>query len=195
MDFVHLHVHTHYSMQSSPIFPDQLFSAASSLGMKSIAVTDYCAMFNMPELFNEARTSGVKLIIGSELLLLESDAHQQSKTPASPSVVLLVMNETGYRNLSILLSRAAKDGFVSGMPHIESGMLERYHDGLLCLSAYNSGRIGRELLAGSKKDAERFTAYYQEIFGDNFYLELQRHNTPFDEKLNRETLELADRFG
>jgi DNA polymerase III subunit alpha len=194
MDFVHLHVHTHYSMQSSPIFPDQLFHAAASLGMKSIAVTDYCAMFNMPELFNEAKNAGVKLIIGSELLLLESDVHLATKIPASPSVVLLVRNEAGYRNLSILLSRAAKEGFVNGMPHIESRLLEMYHDGLVCLSAYNSGRIGRELLAGSTKDAERFAVYYREIFGDNFYLELQRHNTPFDEKLNREIIVLANKF-
>jgi DNA polymerase III subunit alpha len=194
MDFVHLHVHTHYSMQSSPIFPDQLFQAAASLGMKSIAVTDYCAMFNMPELFNEAKNAGVKLIIGSELLLLESDVHQAAKVPVSPSVVLLVRNDAGYRNLSILLSRAAKDGFVNGMPHIESRLLEMHHDGLVCLSAYNSGRIGRELLAGATKEAERFAVYYREIFGDNFYLELQRHNTPFDEKLNREIIALAETF-
>ncbi len=195
MDFVHLHVHTHYSMQSSPIFAGQLFAAAASLGMKSIAVTDYCAMFNMPELFNEAKNAGVKLIIGSELLLLESDMHQLSRPGASPSLVLLVRNDAGYRNLSILLSRAAKDGFVHGMPHIESRMLELHNDGLVCLSAYSSGRIGRELLAGSPKEAERFAAYYREIFGDNFYLELQRHNMPFDEKLNRDTVALAESFG
>ena len=69
MDFIHLHAHTHYSMQSSPIFPDEIFSAAVKFGMKSIAVTDYCAMFNMPELFSEAKNAGIKLIIGSELLL------------------------------------------------------------------------------------------------------------------------------
>jgi DNA polymerase-3 subunit alpha len=182
-------------MQSSPIFPDQLFRAAASLGMKSIAVTDYCAMFNMPELFNEAKRAGVKLIIGSELLLLESDVHQASKTAFSPSLVLLVKDEKGYRNLSILLSRAAKDGFLNGMPHIESRMLELYNEGLICLSAYSSGRIGRELLAGASGEAERFAAYYREIFGENFYLELQRHNTPFDEKLNSDTVALAERFG
>ena len=194
MDFIHLHTHTHYSMQSSPIFPHELFSAAVRFGMKSIAVTDYCAMFNMPELFSEAKHAGIKLVIGSELLLLETDTHQHSRVPVSPSLVVLVQNEAGYRNLCILLSRAAKEGFVNGMPHIESRLLETCHDGLVCLSAYSSGRIGRALLAGSIDEAETFTAYYQEIFGDNFYLELQRHSTPFDDKLNEQIIALAEKF-
>ena len=194
MDFIHLHAHTHYSMQSSPIFPHELFAAALKFRMESIAVTDYCAMFNMPELFSEAKNAGVRLIIGSELLLLEADAHQGRRVPVSPSLVVLVQNETGYKNLCILLSRAAKDGFVNGMPHIESRLLETCHDGLVCLSGYSSGRIGRALLAGAIEEAETFTAYYQELFGDNFYLELQRHNTPFDEKLNQQTIALAEKF-
>ncbi|MEI8033120.1 MAG: DNA polymerase III subunit alpha [Chlorobiaceae bacterium] len=195
MDFVHLHVHTHYSMQSSPIFPGELFAAAARFGMKSVAVTDYCAIFNMPELFSEASDAGIKLIIGSELLLLESDAHQSGRSPVSPSLILLVKNEAGYRNLCILLSRAAKEGFVNGMPHVESRLLEQCHDGLVCMSAYSSGRIGRALLAGAVDEAETFSRYYQEIFGADFYLELQRHNTPFDDHLNKETIALADRCG
>ena len=194
MDFVHLHAHTHYSMQNSPVFPGEMFSAAVKFGMKSIAVTDYCAIFNMPELFNEAKKVGIKLIIGSELLLLETDAHQNNRIPISPSLILLVQNDTGYRNLCILLSRAAKDGFVNGMPHIESRLLENYHDGLVCISGYSSGRIGRALLAGAIDEAETFAAYYREIFGENFYLELQRHNTPFDENLNQQTIILAEKF-
>ena len=194
MDFIHLHAHTHYSMQSSPIFPNEIFAAAVKFGMKSIAVTDYCAMFNMPELFSEAKNAGIKLIIGSELLLLEADAHQHSRIPVSPSLVLLVQNDAGYRNLCILLSRAAREGFVYGMPHIESRLLESCHEGLVCLSAYSSGRIGRALLAGAIDEAETFTAYYQEIFGENFYLELQRHGTHFDEKLNQEIIALAQKF-
>ncbi len=181
-------------MQSSPIFPGEMFSAAVKFGMKSIAVTDYCAIFNMPELFNEAKNAGIKLIIGSELLLLETDAHQSSRVPVSPSLILLVQNDIGYKNLCILLSRAAKDGFVNGMPHIESRLLETFHDGLVCLSGYTSGRIGRALLAGAIEEAESFATYYREIFGENFYLELQNHNTPFDADLNQQTISLAEKF-
>ena len=181
-------------MQSSPIFPHELFPRAVKFGMSTIAVTDYCAMFNMPELFSEAKSAGIKLIIGSELLLLEADAHHNRRAPISPSLIVLVRNEVGYKNLCILLSRAAKEGFINGMPHVESRLLETHHDGLICLSAYSSGRIGRALLAGALDEAENFAAYYQEIFGDNFYLELQRHNTPFDEKLNEQTIALAEKF-
>ena len=146
MEFVHLHVHTHYSMQSSPVFPGELFSACRRLGMESVAVTDYCSIFNMPELFSDARKAGVKLIIGSEVYLLESGAHSHAKNSVSPSLLLLVESEIGYRNLCILLSRASRDGFINGMPHLESRLLEEYSGGLICLSAYSSGRIGRGCL-------------------------------------------------
>ena len=181
-------------MQSSPVFPGELFAACQKLGMQSIAVTDYCSMFNMPEMFGEAKKAGVQLIIGTELYLLESGGHLQGKQHASPSVILLVRNETGYRNLCILLSRAAKEGFQNGMPHLESRILEGYSEGLVCLSAYSSGRIGRALHAGALHEAEALTAQYKEIFGDDFYLELQRHATPFDDRLNAATIDLARKF-
>ncbi|NTV07762.1 MAG: DNA polymerase III subunit alpha, partial [Chlorobium limicola] len=194
MEFVHLHVHTHYSMQSSPVFPGELFSACRQLGMKSVAVTDYCSIFNMPELFSDARKADVKLIIGTELFLLESATHSQAKNTFSPSIILLVQSEAGYRNLCVLLSRASREGFINGTPHLESRLLEDHHDGLICLSAYSSGRIGRALLAGSLHEAETVTGYYKDIFGDNFYLELQRHATSFDDKLNAATIALAEKF-
>ncbi|TCD48453.1 DNA polymerase III subunit alpha [Chlorobium sp. N1] len=190
MDFVHLHAHTHYSMQSSPIFPGELFRAAASRGMKRIAVTDYCAIFNMPELFSEASRAEVELIIGSELFLLEGAEHQQ-KGGQAPSLILLAQNETGYRNLCILLSRASRDGFQNGMPHADPKLLEEFHDGLVCLSAYSAGRIGRALLAGATAEAETLAAYYRELFGNRFYLELQRHNTHYDDELNEATVALG----
>lgn len=191
MEFVHLHVHTHYSMQSSPIFPGQLFAACRRLGMKSVAVTDYCSMFNMPELFSEAEKNDVQLIVGTELYLLESGTHTRGKQLVAPSLVLLVQNAAGYRNLCILLSRAAKEGFVEGMPHLESRLLEEYNEGLICLSGYSSGRIGRALHAGAVDEAESLATYYRDVFGENFYLELQRHATPFDTALNEATVTLG----
>ena len=94
MDFVHLHAHTHYSMQSSPVFPGEMFSTALKYGMNTFAVTDYCAIFNMPELFNEARNAGIKLIIGSELLLLETDAHQHGPALVITKVVAAIAAST-----------------------------------------------------------------------------------------------------
>ncbi|MEC9486277.1 MAG: DNA polymerase III subunit alpha [Prosthecochloris sp.] len=190
-DFVHLHTHTHYSMQSSPIFPGELFAACRKKGMDTVAVTDYSAMFNMPELFSQAADTGVKLIIGSEVFLLEQDCSSNLRQAVSPSLILLVKNEEGYRNLCILLSRAAREGFVNGLPHVDSNLLKDHHEGLCCLSAAYAGRIGRALLAGRHEAAASFCSFYHEIFGEDFFLELQRHHTPFDEQLIGETVQLA----
>jgi len=195
MDFVHLHTHTHYSMQSSPVFPQELFAACARQGMDAVAVTDYAAMFNMPELFSLAREAGVRLIIGSEIYLLEQDAWHDSRTSVSPSLILLVKDDAGYRNLCILLSRAAREGFVNGMPHVDSSWLAEYSEGLVCLSGYYAGRIGRALLAGNRDEASSFASFYRTIYGDDFYLELQRHSTPFDDRLNEETIALAGELG
>ena len=195
MDFVHLHTHTHYSMQSSPIFPQELFSACKKNGMDTIAVTDYSATFNMPELFSFAREAGVRLIIGSEIYLLEQDAYHDSKSSSSPTLVLLVKNEAGYRNLCVLLSRAAKEGFVNGVPHVDSSWLADASEGLICLSAYYAGRVGRALLAENYDEASSFVSMYRGIYGEDFFLELQRHHASFDEKLNAETIRLAEENG
>ena len=195
MDFVHLHTHTHFSMQSSPIFPHELFAVCRKHGMHTVAVTDYAATFNMPELFSLADEAGVRLIIGSEIYLLEQDAYHNSKSSSSPSLLLLVKNEEGYRNLCILLSKAAREGFFNGMPHVDSSWLAETREGLICLSAYYAGRIGRALLAGNHSEAASFAAFYSDIYGGDFFLELQRHRTPFDESLNTETIKLAEEHG
>lgn len=195
MDFVHLHTHTHFSMQSSPIFAQELFAACRKHAMHTVAVTDYAAIFNMPELFSMAEKSEVRLIIGSEIYLLEQDAYHNSKTSSSPSLLLLVKNEEGYRNLCILLSRAARKGFFNGMPHVDSNWLADAREGLVCLSASYAGRIGRALLAGNESEASSFAAFYSDIYGEDFFLELQRHHTPFDDALNAETVRLAEKHG
>ncbi|UZJ38563.1 DNA polymerase III subunit alpha [Prosthecochloris sp. SCSIO W1103] len=195
MDFVHLHTHTHFSMQSSPIFPHELFAACQKSAMHTVAVTDYAATFNMPELFSLADEAGVRLIIGSEIYLLERDAYHNGKSFSSPSLILLVKNEEGYRNLCVLLSKAAREGFINGMPHVDSNWLADACDGLICLSAYYAGRIGRALLAGNFEEATSFTTFYKDIYGEDFFLELQRHHTSFDEKLNADTIRLAEENG
>lgn len=188
MEFVHLHTHTHFSMQSSPIFAGELFAACRKHGMATVAITDYAAMFNMPELFRGADKAGVKLIIGSEIFLHESDTHQNGR---APTLVLLVQNETGYRNLCVMLSRASREGFLHGLPHVGKAMLEECHEGLFCLSAAHAGRIGRSLLAGAEEDGRNWALYYRSLFGGRFFLELQRHYAPYDDELNAATIRLA----
>ncbi|NTU52808.1 MAG: DNA polymerase III subunit alpha [Chlorobiaceae bacterium] len=189
MEFVHLHTHTHYSMQSSPIFPGELFAACRKQGMKSVAVTDYGAMFNMPELFGHARKAEVKLIMGAEIFLAGTDARDGGR-PAT--LVLLIQNEAGYRNMCILLSRAAREGFQNAIPHVERAVLEECREGLTCLSAAHAGLIGRAILCGDEREAARLADYYRSLYGEHFYLEVQKHGMPYDEQLVPATIRLAE---
>ena len=192
LEFVHLHTHTHYSMQSSPIFPGELFKACNKHAMSSVAVTDYGAMFNMPELFSHARKAEVKLIMGAEIYLAGTDARDSGK-PAT--LILLIRDEIGYRNMCVILSRAARDGFSNGLPHVERSALEECCERLVCLSAAHSGLIGRALLSGDTKEASRLASYYRELFGKHFYLELQKHGAPWEEQLVTGTIRLAEELG
>ncbi len=192
MEFVHLHTHTHFSMQSSPIFAGELFAACRKKGMDTVAITDYAAMFNMPELFGLAKKAEVKLIIGSEIFLAGTEARENGR-PAT--LVLLVQNEVGYRNLCVLLSRAARDGFTNGMPQVDMKVLEACRDGLFCLSAAHAGLIGRALLAGDDGEARRFADLYRGVFKEHFYLELQRHGASYDDHLVEATVRLSRESG
>ncbi|HHE31717.1 MAG TPA: DNA polymerase III subunit alpha, partial [Chlorobaculum parvum] len=192
MEFVHLHTHTHYSMQSSPIFPGELFAACKKQGMTTVAVTDYGAMFNMPELFGQAAKAEVKLIMGSEIYLSGTDAHDTGR-PAT--LILLIRDDIGYRNMCVILSRAARDGFANGLPHVDRSVLEECSEGLVCLSAAHSGQIGRALLAGHEGEVAKLAEQCRQLFGEHFYLELQKHGAPYDDELVSGTIKLAEQLG
>lgn len=176
-------------MQSSPIFPGELFKACAKQGMKSVAVTDYGAMFNMPELFSQASKAEVKLIMGAEIYLAGTDARDGGR-PAT--LILLIRDGVGYRNMCVILSRAARDGFHNGLPHVDRSVLEECREGLVCLSAAHAGQVGRALLAGDEKEAARHASYYRDLYGEQFYLELQKHGAPYDELLVPATIRLAE---
>ncbi len=192
LEFVHLHTHTHYSMQSSPIFPGELFAACKKQGMTTVAVTDYGAMFNMPELFGQARKAEVKLIMGAEVYLAGTDSRDGGR-PAT--LILLIRDGVGYRNMCVILSRAARDGFSNGLPHVDRAVLEEYREGLVCLSAAHSGLVGRALLSGNEAEAASHASWYRDLFGEHFYLELQKHGAPYEEQLVPGTIHLAEKLG
>jgi DNA polymerase-3 subunit alpha len=179
-------------MQSSPIFPGELFAACKKQGMAAVAVTDYGAMFNMPELFGHAKKAEVKLIMGAEIYLAGTDSRDGGK-PAT--LVLLIRDGVGYRNMCVILSRAARDGFSSGLPHVDRAVLEEYRDGLVCLSAAHSGLVGRALLAGDEREASKHAKYYRDLFGEHFYLELQKHGAPYEEQLIPGTIRISEELG
>ena len=175
-------------MQSSPVFPGELFATCRKNGMTTVAVTDYAAMFNMPELFGLAKKAEVKLIMGSEIYLAGTDSRESGR-PAT--LVLLIRDEVGYRNMCILLSRGAREGFHNGLPQVDRKVLESCREGLVCLSAAHAGLIGRALLAGDNASASKCADYYRSLFGEHFYLELQHHGTPYDDQLVEATVRLS----
>jgi len=193
-EFVHLHTHTHYSMQASTIMPGELFAECQKLGMSAVGVTDYSNMFNMPELFSSAKKHEVKLIMGTELFLVPG-AMNEKKEQALYHLVLLVKNEQGYRNLCKILSAAARDGFYKQIPRADFNLIQKNAAGLICLTACRQGELSQYILDNAFDKAKAFIARYKKLFQDDFYIELHAHNAPGDADLNEVKVALAKEFG
>ena len=183
--FVHLHVHTEYSLLDGACRIKELLAQASRLGMKSIAITDHGAMYGAIDFYKEARKLGIKPVIGCEVYMAarshtDKSAGQDSR---SSHLVLLVKNETGYKNLIKLVSIGFVDGYYY-RPRIDFDLLETYSEGLIALSACLSGDIPQALSIGDEASAVRLALKYKGIFGDNFYLELQDSGFPDQKAVN-----------
>jgi len=175
--FTHLHVHSHYSLlDGMPKIPE-LIGAAKELGMDSLALTDHGTMYGAVEFYKEAKKNKIKPIIGVEvyMALERMDQKRPNVDNKRYHLVLLVKNETGYKNLVKLTTKAHLEGFYY-KPRIDDQLLEKYSEGLICLSSCVQGRIPRLIIAGKIDEAEQLALKYQSLFGQgNFYLEVQRH--------------------
>ncbi len=197
-DFIHLHTHTHYSMLTSPILPAELFNKCLDLGMSAVAVTDHAALFNMPELFSEAkkvsqqRDKPFKLIIGAELFIAPTSRQNKSTTEVH-HLNVLVKDAKGYRNLCKILSLAAREGFYY-RPRADKETLFKYADGLICTTSCSKGELAKLVLAHNEAGAEQFIKEHKDVFGDDLYIELERHNAPEDSVLNESLIRLARKF-
>ena len=172
--FTHLHVHTEYSLLDGLSRIGPLVQRTRELGMASLAITDHGALYGAIEFYTECQNAGIKPIIGCEVYVAQGSRH--SKTPADKSpyhLTLLATDNTGYRNLIQLVTRAHLEGFYY-KPRIDHELLEAHHKGLVALSGCPTGEIPRLLLEGREADAKRQALWYREVFGD-FYLEIQRH--------------------
>jgi DNA polymerase-3 subunit alpha len=180
--FVHLHNHTHYSILDGACTPRQLVQAAVEADQGAVALTDHGVMFGCLEFYKEAKAAGIKPIIGCEVYMAVGSRFDR---PAPKSrnyyhLVLLAKNEQGYRNLMKLTTLAHLEGYYY-RPRIDWELLERYHEGLIALSGCLVGVVNAHLLEGDYERAYRTAAQYRELFGEDFYLELQWHNLPADE--------------
>ena len=179
-EFVHLHNHSHYSLLDGAARIDQIIDKVSELGQKSFALTDHGNMFGAVEFYKSATKAGIKPIIGMEAYVAPR-AHTEKRTYTEGKrayhLVLLVKNETGYRNLLKLTSMAYLDGFYF-TPRVDKDLLRKYSEGLVATSACLSGQVTYHAARGDYDRAKEQALEYDEIFGrGNFFLELQRHFT------------------
>lgn len=185
--FVHLHLHTEYSLIDGIVRIKPMLNKARDLGMPAIAVTDQTNLFGMVKFFKSAMSSGVKPIIGTEITL------QNEADPAQPfSLVLLCQNDEGYHHLACLLSQAYVEGQHHDKVFVEKSWLEGNTGGLIALSGAARGDIGQALLSGKKDIAQKQLQYWQSLFPNRFYLELQRTGRPREEQYIQAALTLAE---
>jgi len=196
-DFVHLHNHSEYSLLDGLAKTSDLVKKAKALGMKAIALTDHGVMYGIHEFYVEAVKAGIKPILGCETYLARKSRFD--KDPEKDKVryhqVLLAKNNQGYKNLIKLVTLANLEGYYY-KPRIDWEILKQYHEGLIATSGCPQGEIPQALLNKDYEKAEQLTKRYLEIFGEDFYFEIQHHeNVPIFEETNKGVIELSRKFG
>ncbi|WP_420348322.1 DNA polymerase III subunit alpha [Pelagibius sp.] len=191
-DFVHLRVHSAYSLSEGAIRPKALVKLCEEQRMPAVAVTDSGNLFGALEFAQEAQKTGIQPIIGCQLGISRPDTEQRNGTPPPPDqLVLLVQNETGYRNLMHLVSVAFLESEPSEAAQVSLDVLGAHAEGLLALSAGVSGALGRLLAAGQRPAAEALLERLAAIFPGRLYIELQRHGLPEEDAIEGPLLDLA----
>ena len=196
MSFTHLHVHTEYSLLDGFSNIKKLVARAAELGMNSLAITDHGSMYGVIEFYERAHEAGIKPIIGVEAYMAarsmaERDPQEDKK---STHLLLLAENQTGYQNLLKLVSAAQTDGYYY-FPRVDKDLLAKHAEGLICTSGCLSAEVPRLLEQGQVDKARQSLDWYYSVFGrENFFLELQEHNIPELERINRQLLELGPRY-
>ena len=197
MDFVHLHVHTEYSLLDGACRIGELIAAAKNNGQKAIAITDHGVMFGAVDFYDKAVSNGIKPIIGCEVCVSPKSRFdkERGQDRAYNHLILLCKNEIGYKNLISLVSKGFTEGFYS-KPRIDKELLREKSEGLIALSACLAGEIPSKLLAGDYEGAKKAALEHLEIFGEgNYYLELQNHNYPEEMRINPLILRLSHETG
>ncbi len=197
MGFVHLHLHTEYSLLDGACRIDRMMDRVKELGQTAVAITDHGVMYGCIDFYKAAKAAGVKPIIGCEVYVarrrMADRVHGIDNDPYH--LVLLCKDNTGYRNLCKLVSEAFLHGFY-GKPRVDLALLEEYHEGLIALSACLGGAIPQRLLEEDYSAAKDYALNLARIFGpDNFYLELQDHGIAQQHPVNQGILRLSRETG
>ena len=197
MSFVHLHVHTEYSLLDGACRIAGLMDRVKELGQDAIAITDHGVMYGAIDFYKAAKAAGVKPIIGCEVYVAPRTRFDKvhALDREAYHLVLLCENETGYRNLSYMVSRGFLDGFYN-RPRVDMELLREHHEGLIALSACLAGRLPQLLMQGDYEGAKKAALEHAEIFGkDHYYLELQNHGLPEQPKVNQQLVRLSEETG
>lgn len=194
MSFVGLHTHSDYSLLDGASQLPDLVDRAVSLGMPAIALTDHGVMYGAIELLKVCKAKGIKPIIGNEMYVINGDITKQERRPRYHQIVL-AKNTKGYKNLVKLTSISHLQGTqgkgIFSRPCINKEYLEQYHEGLIVTSGCRAGEIPQAILQGKMDVARRVAQWYKDLFGDDYYLEIQDHGYPEDRVVNIGILQLA----
>ncbi len=199
MSFVHLHVHTEYSLLDGSNKIKEYVAKVKDLGMNSAAITDHGVMYGVIDFYRRARKEGIKPILGCEVYV--APGSRFDKTPGSNNeeryyhLVLLAENNQGYQNLMKIVSKGFVDGYYY-KPRVDMEILEQYHEGIIALSACLAGEVQKNLLRGMYAEALETAKRYEQIFGKgNFFLELQDHGMQEQQLVNQQLLRLSQDTG
>lgn len=199
-EFIHLHNHTHYSLLDGACSVKDLVKAAKANDMSSVALTDHGVLFGAFEFYKTAKAEGIKPIVGCEVYVsedrLSKDSHvnAEGKKKIYNHLILLAKNEKGYQNLMKLVTLGHTEGFYY-KPRIDTKLLEEYREGLVSLSACAGGVISPHLISGDFEKAKQVAYRYKDIFGDDFYIEMQDHGIDVEARVRDLAPKLAKEVG
>lgn len=187
--FVHLRVHTEFSLVDGLIRIKPLMEKVAERGMNTVAVTDFCNLFAAVKIFKAAVEQGIKPILGSDL-----PCHDPKIPEDIFSLVVLCQNDVGYRNLTRLVSKAYQEGQYQGQPRVQVEWIAQHAEGLIALSGGRFGAVGKALLSGNDPLAYALAKHYAQVFADCFYLEIQRTGRPDEVLYNEKIVSLAEQL-
>ncbi|HJD46241.1 MAG TPA: DNA polymerase III subunit alpha, partial [Candidatus Mediterraneibacter norfolkensis] len=198
MSFVHLHVHTEYSLLDGSNKIKEYVSRVKELGMNSAAITDHGVMYGVIDFYREAKKQGINPILGCEVYVAPNSRFDREVTGGDDRyyhLVLLAENNKGYANLMKIVSK----GFVEGYyyrPRVDKELLREYHEGIIALSACLAGEVQRYIVKGLYDEAKKTALKYRDIFGeDNYFLELQDHGIPDQALVNQQLMKMSQETG
>lgn len=193
--FVHLHVHTEYSLFDGISRIPDLVSYVKGLGQTALAITDHGVMYGAVYLYRECLKQGIHPVMGCEVYVTRGSRFEKSGREKLGHLILLAETNEGYRNLIKICSKGWTEGYYH-KPRVDHDVLSRYHEGIIALSACVAGELPSAILDGDMEEARKIIEYYIDTFGrDSYFIELQNHGLPEEAAVRPVLAELAEEYG